>query len=87
MRRIRTNTPLQALVTLNDIAFIETAGGLGEAGRMPEAPAFASIWNSSGPSAWRSFDRRSEAELGVLEATARGADAALPGGAGTGRWP
>jgi hypothetical protein len=28
VRRIRTNTPLQALVTLNDIAFIETAGGL-----------------------------------------------------------
>ncbi|MDA1026846.1 MAG: DUF1553 domain-containing protein, partial [Planctomycetota bacterium] len=28
VRRLRTNTPLQALVTLNDIAFIETAGGL-----------------------------------------------------------
>ncbi|MDG2022263.1 MAG: DUF1553 domain-containing protein, partial [Phycisphaerales bacterium] len=38
VRRIRTNTPLQALVTLNDIAFIETAGGL--AGRAhQEAPA------------------------------------------------
>ncbi|WDE99038.1 PSD1 and planctomycete cytochrome C domain-containing protein [Lentisphaera profundi] len=29
-RRIRTNTPLQALVTLNDPAFLEIAGKLGE---------------------------------------------------------
>jgi hypothetical protein len=28
VRRIRTNTPLQALVTLNDPAFIEAAGAL-----------------------------------------------------------
>ncbi len=32
LRRVRTNTPLQALVTLNDPAFVETAGAL--AGRM-----------------------------------------------------
>jgi hypothetical protein len=29
VRRIRTNTPLQALVTLNDPAFFEAAGALG----------------------------------------------------------
>jgi len=34
-RRIQTNTPLQALVTLNDPVYIETAQGL--AGRMMEA--------------------------------------------------
>ena len=31
IRRIRTNTPLQALVTLNDPAFMEAAGALGRA--------------------------------------------------------
>jgi hypothetical protein len=31
VRRIRTNTPLQALVTLNDPAFVEAAGALGKA--------------------------------------------------------
>ncbi len=31
VRRIRTNTPLQALVTLNDPAYIEAAGALGKA--------------------------------------------------------
>ena len=30
VRRIRTNTPLQALVTLNDPAFLEAAGGLAQ---------------------------------------------------------
>src|SRR4029079_13160920 len=31
VRRVRTNTPLQALVTLNDPAFVEAAGALGKA--------------------------------------------------------
>jgi hypothetical protein len=31
IRRVRTNTPLQALVTLNDPAFVEAAGALGKA--------------------------------------------------------
>ena len=30
IRRIRTNTPLQALITLNDPAFVEAAGALGK---------------------------------------------------------
>jgi hypothetical protein len=30
VRRVRTNTPLQALVTLNDPAFVEAAGALGK---------------------------------------------------------
>jgi hypothetical protein len=30
IRRVRTNTPLQALVTLNDPVFLEAAGGLGQ---------------------------------------------------------
>jgi hypothetical protein len=37
VRRIRTNTPLQALVTLNDPAFVEAAGALGQV--MLAAPA------------------------------------------------
>ena len=37
VRRIRTNTPLQALVTLNDPVYLEAAGGL--AGRMTADPA------------------------------------------------
>ena len=41
MRRPRTNTPLQSLVTLNDPAFVVAAGGLArrvvrEGGRTPE---------------------------------------------------
>lgn len=36
IRRIRTNTPLQALVTLNDPAFLEAAGGLAK--RMATQP-------------------------------------------------
>ena len=28
IRRIRTNTPLQALITLNDEAYLEAAGAL-----------------------------------------------------------
>ena len=35
-RRIRTNTPLQALVTLNDPGFIEMAAALGK--RMKDEP-------------------------------------------------
>ena len=35
IRRIRTNTPLQALVTLNDVAFFFAAGGLAK--RMTES--------------------------------------------------
>lgn len=35
VRRVRTNTPLQALVTLNDTLFVEAAGALGL--RMEEA--------------------------------------------------
>ncbi|MDA7617840.1 MAG: PSD1 and planctomycete cytochrome C domain-containing protein [Verrucomicrobiota bacterium] len=30
IRRVRTNTPLQALVTLNDLAFVEAAGALSQ---------------------------------------------------------
>ena len=30
IRRVRTNTPLQALVTLNDTVFVETAGALAQ---------------------------------------------------------
>ena len=37
IRRVRTNTPLQALVTLNDPAFVEAAAALG--GRMEKAPS------------------------------------------------
>jgi hypothetical protein len=39
IRRVRTNTPLQALVTLNDPAFVEAAGALGKAMLAEKNPA------------------------------------------------
>jgi hypothetical protein len=39
IRRVRTNTPLQALVTLNDPAFVEAAGALGKAMLSDKHPA------------------------------------------------
>ena len=39
IRRVRTNTPLQALVTLNDPAFVEAAGALGKTMLADKSPA------------------------------------------------
>jgi hypothetical protein len=41
VRRLRTNTPLQALVTLNDPVFVEAAQGLGRRMAAHEGPAAA----------------------------------------------
>ena len=66
LRRIRTNTPLQAFVTLNDPVFVECAQALArrivrEGGSTPEERAARGVWLTR-------CEAPREEELGVLVA-------------------